>query len=400
MATRLIARPEAAFRVVEAAHNGQGDDRAWVEQIAKAAAPLFTANALNLGLVRRRAHHYDVLAVASPSPELERYMTSVTPMLPGPALDPLCRCPQPVSHIRAALGESLHPALLRFVADQGAADTLGLVAIADDYSLSIGAPYADPIVIDARERRVLTQVALHMEAGLRVRVQPTEVVAVLGTNGRLHHAQGASTKAESRARLSAHVKQVERCRASRTGRDEQALDAWSALVAGEWGLVEREERGVGRHYAVIETNRASRLRALTSLETHATELSARGLTGKMIAYALGITPSSVSKALAGAALKLGVGTRTRLVQLVARLLAVGPSPEQDPRLTAAERDVLALVRLGWTNKAIAAARGRSERTIANQVAALLRKMEQPSRRALAASVLDRGVGDERFSLTA
>lgn len=400
MGTRLIARAEAAFKVVEAAHNGQGEWRAWLAQIVDAAAPLLTATALNLGLVQRRASHYDVLAVAARSPEVERYIMATTSTVPGPELDPMCRCPWPVSTARGVLGESRHPALHRFLADQRAADTLGVVALVDDYSLSIGAHYADPIVIGARERRVLTQVALHMEAGLRLRVHPDEVVAVLGTNGRLLHAEGASTAAPSRARLSEHVKHVERCRARRTGRDESALDAWSALVAGEWGLVEREERGVGRHYAVVDTNPASRLRALSALETHATELSARGLTGKMIAYALGITPSSVSRLLWGAALKLGVGTRTRLVQLVARLLAVGPFPERDPKLTAAERDVLSLVRLGWTNKAIGVARGRSERTIANQVAALLRKMKQPSRRALAASAFEREVGGESSSLRA
>ncbi len=400
MGTRLIARPEAAFRIIEAAHLGQGDWRAWVGHIAEAAAPFLANGPVNVGVGRRRESHYEVLGGASRSPEIERYIISLAPQLPGTTLDPLWRCPRHVSTAMEELGTDPHPILRQILASVGGRDMLGLVAIVDDHSLSIGAPYHADVALGPSERRLLTQIALHMEAGLRVRLRPHDLVAVLGTNGRLLHAEGAATQTGDRARLSEHVKRVERCRASRTGRDERALDAWSALVAGEWGLVEREERGLGRHYAVIETSRASRLRALTSLETHATELSARGLTGKMIAYALGITPSSVSKALAGAALKLGVGTRTRLVQIVARLLAVGPAPGQDPKLTAAERDVLGLIRLGWTNKAIAEARGRSERTIANQVAALLRKMEQPSRRALAASVVERGVGDESFSLTA
>jgi DNA-binding NarL/FixJ family response regulator len=400
METRLIARPEAAFGIIEAAHLGHGDWHTWVGQIADAAATFLATGPANVGVGRRRESHYEVLGGASRSREIERYIISLAPTLPGTVLDPLWRCPRHVSTAKEELGTDPHPILRQILASIGGGDMLGLVAIVDDHSLSIGAPFEETVSLDPRERHLLTQVALHMEAGLRVRLRPDDVVAVVDTDGRLVHAQGAATQAGGRARLSEHVKHVERCRASRTGRDAPALDAWSALIAGEWGLVEREERGVGRHYAVVKTSRASRLRALSSLETNVTELSARGLTGKMIAYALGVPPSSVSKALAGAALKLGVGTRTRLVQLVARLLAVGPSPGQDPKLTEAERDVLALIRLGWTNKAIAASRGRSERTIANQVAALLRKMQQPSRRALAASALERDTGHDSLSLTA
>lgn len=52
--------------------------------------------------------------------------------------------------------------------------------------------------------------------------------------------------------------------------------------------------------------------------------------------------------------------------------------------TSAERAVLELVREGLTNAEIASHRGTSERTIANQVASMLKKSRTPSRRALAA----------------
>lgn len=52
-------------------------------------------------------------------------------------------------------------------------------------------------------------------------------------------------------------------------------------------------------------------------------------------------------------------------------------------LTAAERDVLELLKRGLGNDAIAKLRGRSVRTIAIQVASLLRKTGKGSRRALA-----------------
>jgi len=51
-------------------------------------------------------------------------------------------------------------------------------------------------------------------------------------------------------------------------------------------------------------------------------------------------------------------------------------------LTPAELEVLALVLDRRSNAEIASARNRSIRTIANQVASILRKTKNPSRRAL------------------
>jgi DNA-binding NarL/FixJ family response regulator len=48
-------------------------------------------------------------------------------------------------------------------------------------------------------------------------------------------------------------------------------------------------------------------------------------------------------------------------------------------LTLAEREVLEAIRQGRSNAHIAATRGRSERTVANQVASILRKTGRGSR---------------------
>ncbi|MBE2254514.1 MAG: helix-turn-helix transcriptional regulator [Myxococcus sp.] len=63
-----------------------------------------------------------------------------------------------------------------------------------------------------------------------------------------------------------------------------------------------------------------------------------------------------------------------------------PGPEAAPALTAAERDVMALVLAGKSNAAIARHRGTSVRTVANQVASLFRKLKVGSRAELAAKV--------------
>jgi DNA-binding NarL/FixJ family response regulator len=308
--------------------------------------------------------------------------------VPAATLDTFWRFPNYVGTVKTLLGDAPpNETLQGFSALVGAKDVLGLVAVVDDISLSVGAPHYETIQIGARDRQLLTQVALHLESSLRLRVHPSSVVAVLDPDGRVLHAEGtARHDRDAREHLTRHVTRVERGRTRRWRRDVESVNAWSALISGTWGLVEQTERGGSRHYSVLEITRARHLRALTEVETHAVELSARGLTGKTVAYALGVSPSTVSKLLSSAALKLGTRSRTELVRLIARLLDTGPTQGVDAPLTSAERDVLALVRLGWTNTAISKERGRSERTVANQVASLLRKLQVPSRRALAAAV--------------
>jgi DNA-binding CsgD family transcriptional regulator len=124
-------------------------------------------------------------------------------------------------------------------------------------------------------------------------------------------------------------------------------------------------------------------RALTDREARALEQLAQGSQCKAIAADLGLSPSQLSRLLAGAAGKLGCASSFEAVRTLGRLFTRREGQAHEG-LTAAEREVLELVRRGLSNKAIATLRGRSERTIANQVAALLRKSGLPGRRALAA----------------
>jgi DNA-binding NarL/FixJ family response regulator len=265
-----------------------------------------------------------------------------------------------------------------------------LVALVDDVSVTLGAPHPTRIQLPAVDRKLLTQAVLHVETGLRLRLYPRASIAMLKPDGQLIHAERDPAElGVARSLLARHVTTVERGRGRKQRQAPDAVQAWSALISGNWGLVEREERGIGRYYAVVETSRLCRLRALTELETHAVELTARGLPGKTVGYALGVSSTRVSKLLASAAIKLGFGHRTQLVQVVAGLLASGPKLPDESALSKSERDVLSLVRLGFSNAKIAEERQRSERTVANQVASILKKLDAPSRRALAVSRLAR-----------
>lgn len=374
------------MRLIEAAHRGDGEVQEWTQGLLDAAGPLFGSPGLNLGIGRRGLQRYEMLAVASDSPTALAWWGQAVGQLEPAQLDRFARFPSLVGSIRSVVGDAAAPEdAQRFMDAVDSRDVLGMVAIVDDYSLSFGSPQPTFVELSRAERALLEQVTLHLEASLRLRVRPSSPLAILRPDGRLLHAEGqASKQASTRQRLTTHVDTIERGRGRRQRQQAESVQAWSALVSGNWGLVERDGPSIGRHYAVLETTRAQYVRALSPLETHAVELSARGLTGKSAAYALGVTPATISKQLASAALKLGLRNRTEVVRLAARLLGVGPQPEP-ANLTPSERDVLNLVRLGWTNARIAEARRRSERTVANQVSALLEKLAVPSRRALAAT---------------
>lgn len=65
-------------------------------------------------------------------------------------------------------------------------------------------------------------------------------------------------------------------------------------------------------------------------------------------------------------------------------LVIEWTPRSVEVLTAAERGVVELVGRGATNQEIARIRKTSTRTVANQIASILRKLDLPSRVAIAA----------------
>jgi len=161
-----------------------------------------------------------------------------------------------------------------------------------------------------------------------------------------------------------------------------AVALWPAIVSGHLSLMERAA-GNHRRYPVVENPVAARtMRALTSSELAVVAHAARGLPTKLIAYTLGLSPAAISTRLASAAAKVGAVSRIDLVRLAALFARDARPPGHDIRLTDAERDVLALLQRGLSNQAIAWSRSRSVRTVANQVASLLRKTKCGSRREL------------------
>lgn len=175
---------------------------------------------------------------------------------------------------------------------------------------------------------------------------------------------------------------------------------WEALVDGRLGFLPREDGAGQRHYVVVENPRLAREQArFTAREAGVLRLAACGFTGKGICHALGLSAPAVSEALARAAAKTGLGSRVELVRAAAVCFADAARVVSLDALSAAEREVLALLCRGLSNAEIARLRESSSRTVANQVASILRKTGSHSRRALSAQTAARlGRFSEEHSL--
>ncbi len=155
---------------------------------------------------------------------------------------------------------------------------------------------------------------------------------------------------------------------------------WAGLSSGRYRL---SLRGIAaqKHLVLVENNPVERARRrLSERELQVLELCARGRTGKEQSWELKLTQSSISRLLTSAGLKLGLASTSDALRFVSGCL--NSSRRREFELTDSEREVLALVQQGLSNAQIARHRQRSPRTIANQVASLLRKTGAPGRRAM------------------
>ena len=197
-----------------------------------------------------------------------------------------------------------------------------------------------------------------------------------------------------------------------------ALAAWTAVVAGSWELVASLDAG-GRRHLLAQASGPERttFRApcLSTQVLDALALLGRGHAQKFIGYELGMSPAQLSRLIGSARTALGISSRATLVrvagaalggscaalsrwrrfadsaagvrQLGPRMFAWGQPLARAERsatveqnaarfetLTHAEREVCVLAMLGHDDRAIAARRGTSTRTVAVQMGCAFRKL--------------------------
>jgi DNA-binding NarL/FixJ family response regulator len=402
-------KPEGVVALLEALHTSEETLDVWGTAVVKAARPVLSEG-LGVAFWSADLEKGTVLAACSENDAgepygegFDRYRDQATQLVAMQAIDALFPDAMRVTLISEQMrrvgwmehSDSFNEwsrASLNAFRFLGASDAVGLTSRpTPGVGVALAVPQRVRRVLGRAERARLTELSLHVEAAVRVRVAPEVVLGAVTPTGRLE-LRGELPRT-TREALKEEVRGIERARTQRRRKDgEAALSVWKALAAGFISLVEQVERGGQRHYLLCESPpRQQRFRELTREEAIVSLQAARGLTNKMIAYSLGWTESLTARRLSRAATKLGLNSPQALARLLAGLGVAGRAERAVDlaSLSAAEREVAALLVEGLTNDQIAARRGVAVRTVANQVASLLRKTGAEGRRAFAVVVGDR-----------
>lgn len=405
MGTRVLRSAVAPIDLVEAAYNLQLDDAAWLATLAKQAArTLDDGNGVVAhiadSVTMKVIGYHDTLARGE---DFARRVAEVSEGA-GP-------------NVQAVV--TAHHALLLAGRERFAntpdgwnkwEEVMGVVGVADfvcffahtggGETVVVWNPSATVVETTAAARRSWLRIAAHVGSACRLRrdLQRTKqdlmarATAVIAPTGRVVHAEADATTARDTLRDA--VRAMERARGPlRRRSSDEALAMWRGLVDGRWSLVDHFDTDGKRYIVAAENSPHVRdPRALRRREGAALELARGGAAPKDIAYALGISPSNARSLLASALKKLGIANRGELyrwrpeagqvtpLQAGTSVLAIPEATMADvPALTAAEREVVSMIRAGAGNSEIARSRGTSTRTVANQVASVLRKLGVYSR---------------------
>lgn len=226
--------------------------------------------------------------------------------------------------------------------------------------------------------------------------------AVFRPTGTVLHATSAVKDRPALQALRAAVVAREERRRT-TGPSVAGVALWSNLVEGRWSLVDDHEESGQRYVLAVRNDAYADVVALTRREALAVDLAIRGRSAKECVDELGVSLSAVYGLRHGAAKKLSVGSLADVVALGRQLAGVQLTftalgdqslvalrmPAAISRLsclTPAEREVGIDLLRALPQREIARRRGRSLRTIANQVASIYRKLQVGDRTEFVAHV--------------
>lgn len=209
-------------------------------------------------------------------------------------------------------GLTSHPWVMRY-RRLGQRDAFGIShSTPDGRGILLSVPLREVRTTTAAERRRWLRLMAHVAAGLRAR--EGSPAAILRADGRVEHAERGARLPQVRSALREATVRSERAR-GRMRRDDPdgALELWSAMVLGEYSLVDHFESD-GRRYVVARRCSISSPASpgLTARELVVAAHSASGRPLKLIAYELGLSISTVATHLGRAMQKLGVASRSEL----------------------------------------------------------------------------------------
>lgn len=223
------------------------------------------------------------------------------------------------------------------LARTGVHDGINLVCVdLDRRGLLLSLAIPEGTEITPEKRTDLVRAATHIQSALRLRArlaaESTDLAttpraleagdAVLTAEGKMLHAEGDAALTTARRALQTAVRDITHARTALRDDARRALGMWKGMVSAQWTLIDRFESD-GERYVVARENvpQLKGLVALTPTERFVVAYATRGATTKEIAYALGISATTVRVLLMRAARRYGVRSRKALLALGRRGLA-------------------------------------------------------------------------------
>lgn len=330
---RLDSQKSAVIDLVEAAYGLPANESAWLERVLEAALPVMGDAVFASGIIYSRPDGAGRARV-----ETWRHVGALGHMECA-AREYANKASRDVECVwlRAGTANTLSqisPGSRRlcesFAAETGiAADALLLNALEPDgrgACVAVFLPVETRLTRCARER--WRKLGAHLNAGHRLwraiasmdgdcTPLPCGAEAVVDPSTfRVIDALGCSEDSSLLEKLRDSARQIDRARGQLRKTDpDEALDTWWALVRGRWTMLDWFDSD-GRRF-VLGIPNAPELgdpRGLTEREHQVATYAARGESGKMIGYRLGISKATVSTALDGAMHKLHVKTKPQLAE--------------------------------------------------------------------------------------
>lgn len=319
----------------------ENSDASWLTELLRRARPSLDRG---LGVVAYfndydggpGAHAHSPVAIGCP----DGWRTSFEAMGSAATTEVVTRLrqPGPVTTLSANMGRRLfarlQPIIKQVAHPIGMRDWLGIkVADPTGRGVTLAAPLRRVSRPSAGAVAKWSRIASHVAAGYRLRrrlasARPSSGVphdwsaaaeAILQPDGRkVAEATGEAAAPDAREALLFATAQMDRARGRLRRTDpEEAVAIWLGLVGGRWSLVDQEDRD-GRRYVLAYRNEAhvpGPTPVLTERERQVVAYAALGHSNKLIAYELGVAPSTVSMLLARAQAKLRAPSKNEMLAL-------------------------------------------------------------------------------------
>ncbi len=222
----------------------------------------------------------------------------------------------------------MEPFMPLFAHIGGSRDSFAINALdASGRGLWLGAPLPTTEPFDAELVELLTRLAAHLTAAVRLRrgVKPSadSAAAVLSPGGQLLHAEDVPAVEAAREELREATLAFDEARSQAMRSNvELGTRRWRPLVSSRWTLLDEFDSD-GRRFVIAAENapptRAGR-RDLSEREHQVLTQAHLGHSHKEIAYELGLADSTVRVLLHRAAQKLGATTREEAIERFEALL--------------------------------------------------------------------------------